>query len=229
VEGHEWRPGIAAQAMVNDRPTRTYASKSRLLGPLRLWLRATARLRAAFARLYAHAWLSHQIRSVLPASVVLLGKVSVEGTGNVHVGENCYFYPGVYFETQGNGRIEIGDDVVISSGAHLVAMDSVVVGSGSMIGEYASLRDANHHRAEGIALRWAGHTAKPIVLGTEVWIGRGVAVLGGVSIGEGATVGANAVVTSDVLPRTTVAGVPARPIASKERTSNPKSAPPDVL
>ena len=41
-------------------------------------------------------------------------------------------------------------------------------------------------------------------------IGSGAAILCGVTIGEGAMVGAGAVVTRDVAPRTTVAGVPAR-------------------
>jgi UDP-2-acetamido-3-amino-2,3-dideoxy-glucuronate N-acetyltransferase len=41
-------------------------------------------------------------------------------------------------------------------------------------------------------------------------IGSGVVILGGVRIGEGALVGAGAVVTRDVRPRGTVAGIPAR-------------------
>src|SRR5574338_1132093 len=44
-------------------------------------------------------------------------------------------------------------------------------------------------------------------------IGSGAVVLGGVRIGAGALVGAGAVVTRDVLPGQTVAGIPARPQA----------------
>lgn len=46
-------------------------------------------------------------------------------------------------------------------------------------------------------------------------IGSGAVVLGGVTIGAGALVGAGAVVTRDVEPGETVAGVPARVLAAR--------------
>lgn len=45
-----------------------------------------------------------------------------------------------------------------------------------------------------------------------VVIGSGAQVLGPIDVGEGARVGANAVVTKDVLPNTTVVGIPAKPV-----------------
>ena len=49
-------------------------------------------------------------------------------------------------------------------------------------------------------------------LRSGVVIGSGAQVLGPIDVGEGARVGANAVVTKDVLPNTTVVGIPARPV-----------------
>jgi UDP-2-acetamido-3-amino-2,3-dideoxy-glucuronate N-acetyltransferase len=49
-------------------------------------------------------------------------------------------------------------------------------------------------------------------------LGSGAVILAGIRIGAGALVGAGAVVTKDVLPGETVAGNPARPLASTARS-----------
>ena len=51
-----------------------------------------------------------------------------------------------------------------------------------------------------------------VVVGERAMIGAGAIVLPGVRIGEGAQVMANSVVTEDVPPGVTVAGVPAEPL-----------------
>jgi acetyltransferase-like isoleucine patch superfamily enzyme len=104
---------------------------------------------------------------------------------------------------------------VLSTGVHLVARSRIVLGDGVMVGEYASLRDANHTRAPNTTLRNSPHTVRPITLGREVWIGRGAAILPGVTLGDHATVGANAVVTRNVPPGEVVAGVPAIPLTKR--------------
>jgi acetyltransferase-like isoleucine patch superfamily enzyme len=57
------------------------------------------------------ARLQESIGGEVHSSNVILGPVQVQGTGNIHFGRNAMIYPGVYLETQGEGRIEIGDDV----------------------------------------------------------------------------------------------------------------------
>jgi acetyltransferase-like isoleucine patch superfamily enzyme len=178
-------------------------------------LRITASLREGGERIYAHALLAADLRERLPASVIVLGKVSIHGSGRILIGEDVLLYPDVHLETQGDARIELGDGVVISRGTHIVAVAGVSIGKGSMIGEYASIRDANHTRDPDRPIRDSGYSAKPVEIGQEVWLGRGVTVLGGVQIGDKATAGANAVVTRDVAQGVTVVGIPAMPIASR--------------
>jgi acetyltransferase-like isoleucine patch superfamily enzyme len=191
--------------------------KGVISGALAAWHRATLGLREQGRRVQAHARLAAAVKFPLPLSTVVLGECHVYGTGAVEIDEECLFYPGLHLETQGDARLKIGAKVVISRGTHLVAMHGVTIGEGSMIGEYVSVRDANHTREEGKTIRGSGYKGAPINIGREVWIGRGAAILSGVTIGDGATVGANAVVTKDVPTRAVVAGVPASPLPGKPR------------
>jgi acetyltransferase-like isoleucine patch superfamily enzyme len=125
--------------------------KPLLIAPLRTIFRWTSRLRTLAVRLVAHAKLSAASQHALPASVVVMKPAQVHGTGNIRVGADSLLYPGVYLETEDGGEIVIGRGVVLSSGVHIAARSRVVIGDGCMIGEYASLRDANHTREPGKA------------------------------------------------------------------------------
>ena len=170
------------------------------------------KVRQPLVRAWSHASLSTRIASKLDPTVVVQGSVEVHGTGRVECGKRLFLYPGLYFETQGEGRIFIGDDVVISRGVHIVSYQQIRIGSGTGIGEYTSLRDANHTRGNGISVRESDHDGSAICIGKNAWIGRGVTILPGVTIGDDAVVGANAVVTRDVPAGCVVAGIPARPL-----------------
>jgi acetyltransferase-like isoleucine patch superfamily enzyme len=151
-----------------------------------------------------------------------MGTVELHGSRRIHLGQELYVYPGQYWETQGEGSLCIEDRVVISRGVHLVAHAGVHIGAGTMIGEYASIRDANHRRGGAPSdLRVSGHESAAIRVGRGVWIGRGAAILAGVQIGDGAVIAANAVVTRDVAAGAVVGGVPARPL---HRCEHPQEA-----
>jgi acetyltransferase-like isoleucine patch superfamily enzyme len=193
-------------------------SKSALAAPLVFVYRRLAAVLESWRRIRAFAAFRASLKLPLPESTVILGPAKVYGSGRIRCGEGLLIYPHQYMETHGSGEIVLGDGVVLSTGVHLVAYSGIYIGQGSMIGEYTSIRDANHTREEGRSLRDSSHVAKPIAIGKQVWIGRGVAVLSGVTIGDGATVGANAVVTRDVPAGAVVAGVPAVPIQRKLQT-----------
>ncbi len=212
MERHRRRTYLSTAPLVAD--DMSSALKPILVAPLRVVLRLTAPLREYWTRLRSHASLAAKLRRPLPSSVVVLGTVTVSGSANILIGRDALLYPDLHLETQSPAVITLGDGVVLSRGVHLVAMAGITLGNGCMVGEYTSIRDANHARQEDKALRDSGHTAKAIVLGEQVWVGRGVTILGGVTIGDHATIGANAVVTHDIPAHAVVGGVPARPLHS---------------
>lgn len=172
----------------------------------------TERIGVPIARLWRHSRLAARLPRPLPVSSTLVGRLLADRWMDVTIGERLLCYDGVVMQAGLGGQVAIGDDVILASGVHIVAFERVVIGNGVMIGEHASIRDANHDTAAPERLRDAGHVSTPVVIEDNVWIGRGVAVLPGVTIGRDSVIGANAVVTKDVPAGSTVVGVPARPI-----------------
>ena len=62
-----------------------------------------------------------------------------------------------------------------------------------------------------------------VVVGERAMIGAGAIILPGVEIGEGAQVAANSLVTEDVPPNVTVAGVPAEIVSKESENSSTNS------
>ena len=97
--------------------------------------------------------------------------------------------------------------------SHTFICDGVTIGDEVFVGHGVMfINDARPAAtAPGGALQTEDDwTMLPTVIEDRASIGSGAVILGGVRIGEGALIGAGAVVTRDVEPGATVAGVPAR-------------------
>lgn len=105
----------------------------------------------------------------------------------------------------------------------------VVIGSYCSLASDVEIMPGGNHRTDTVttyALRQhlvpdnAERVGEPwskgdVVIGSDVWIGRGAKILGGVTVGDGAVIAAWSVVTKDVSPYTIVAGVPARAVRQR--------------
>lgn len=163
-------------------------------------------------RLWRLTWLRSQTDGRVPVSTQFDGPVWVVGTGKLQLAENCRLGRDVQFETNGPGEIALGQRVRINTGCVIVANCRVSVGDDALIGEYVSIRDANHGISIERPIRIQEHVAEEIRIGRDVWIGRGSCILKGVTIGDGAVIGANSVITRDVPENSIFAGAPAKQI-----------------
>jgi len=111
--------------------------------------------------------------------------------GSIRIGDHAGFNANVHINASLDGRIEIGNRVMIGPNSVLRASDHVI-------------DDLE------IPMQLQGHRGGEIILEDDVWLGSNVVIVSGVRIGKGAVVAAGAVVTRDVEPASVVGGVPAR-------------------
>ena len=178
---------------------------------LLVWpVRAGNFVAAPFVRLWRLARLRAYAAGDIPVTTQFDGCIHTTGRVRLSLGGHCRLGRDVFFETSDAGMIELGANVRVNRGSMLVSYAHVHIGPDCLIGEYVSLRDADHGIAPGTPMRLQPHSAAPITVGRDVWIARGACILKGVTIGDGAVIGANAVVTSNVPARAIAVGVPAR-------------------
>ncbi len=112
--------------------------------------------------------------------------------------------------------LECGDNVSMYYGSVIDARGGLTIGNNSMIGPKCMVMTFDHdHTRPGEPMNHLSPIYKPVVIGSNVWIGGNCSILGGVTIGDNAIVAAGAVVTKDVEPGTVVGGVPAKLIRAR--------------
>jgi acetyltransferase-like isoleucine patch superfamily enzyme len=143
---------------------------------------------------------------------------AIRNDGDISIGDRIVFW-GVesrsFLHTEAKGQLTIGHRVMINSGAIIRTADSISIGDDVKIGSLVSIADTDGHEI----VPGAGIRVAPVVIGNDVWIGRGAIILPGVSVGDGAVVGAGSIVTRDVLAFSVVAGNPARLLRQLPRTT----------
>ena len=105
----------------------------------------------------------------------------------------------------------LGDGVFFNFNCVVLDVAPVTIGSRVLFGPAVQIYTATHplsaaERRKGL------ESAKPITIGSDVWVGGGAFLLPGVSIGDRAVIGAGSVVTRDIPPDVVAAGNPARVI-----------------
>lgn len=114
--------------------------------------------------------------------------------------------------------LRIGDNATITEGLFISVCERVEIGANCLIGEYCSIRDANHDISDAnLPIVDQPMVPRPVIIADNVWIGRGCAILAGAMVGTGSVVGANSTVIRQLGAEGIYAGSPARLIRDRKR------------
>lgn len=117
---------------------------------------------------------------------------------HIHLGSRSFIH--VNAVLLDSAEIRIGDDTLIGPGAQIITATHPLDASERLV--------ANWTRDSG---RASYHTsARPVTIGSRVWIGAGTILTPGVSIGDNTVIGAGSVVTRDIPADCVAFGVPCR-------------------
>ncbi len=142
------------------------------------------------------------------AQVSWLSEVSLMG-GTISIGKNTTIDRGVILRAY-SGSISIGNNCSVNPFSVLYGHGGLEIGNGVRIATHTVCIPSNHiYKDSNKEIRLQGETKKGIHIGSDVWIGTGARILDGVHIYNGCIIAAGAVVTTDCLPYTVYAGVPA--------------------
>lgn len=122
-------------------------------------------------------------------------------------GIDLWIEPPFYCDYGSN--IQVGNKVYFNFNCIILDVMKVEIGDNVLIGPSVQIYTAMHpmnwkERAEGLEF------AKPVTIGSDVWIGGGAVICPGVSIGHRTIIGAGSVVTKDIPAGVFAAGNPCR-------------------
>lgn len=125
------------------------------------------------------------------------------------MGKNVFFEPS--FRCEFGCNIHIGNDFYANFDCVMLDGGGITIGDNVLFGPRVGIYSTRHafnpkERAAGACF------ARPVRIGSNVWIGAGVHIDQGVSIGENSVIGAGSVITRDIPPNVVAAGVPCKVI-----------------
>lgn len=130
--------------------------------------------------------------------------------------DNLVLTPPVYFDH--GDRIFFGKHFYANTGLTILDENKVTFGDNVFLAPHVSIYTAGHPIDAAIRNTNVEY-AKPVTVGSDVWIGGNVVINPGVTIGSNVVIGSGSVVTKDIPDNSMAAGNPCRvirPITEKD-------------
>lgn len=116
-----------------------------------------------------------------------------------HHGKRFQFRKGFSLGIEGQGHVEVGDDVFFNNYCSIVSQGNIKIGDGTIFGENVKIYDHNH-RFNDITrpIKVQGYSVGTVEIGNHCWIGSNVTILKGTKIGDNCVIGAGCVVSGEI-------------------------------
>lgn len=114
--------------------------------------------------------------------------------------------------------VTLGDRLSLSKNVHITCIDDISIGANVLIGSNVYISDHNHGSYTGPGQSNPSDppadrilvSGGPVKIGSNVWIGNNVVIMGPALIGEGTIIAANSFVKGNIPPKVIIAGSPAK-------------------
>ncbi len=124
-------------------------------------------------------------------------------------GEGLWIEPPFFCDYGSN--IRVGDRVFFNFNCVVLDPAEVTIGNDVLFGPAVQIYTATHPLDYQTRRKWL-ELAKPITIGSDVWVGGGAIICPEVTIGDRSVIGAGSVVTKSIPPGVFAAGNPAKVI-----------------
>lgn len=133
------------------------------------------------------------------------------GKGSHSFGKGLVVFDNAIFEVHSSSAvITTGDNCFFSYGVVIVCTYKIQLGNNVWVGEYTSIRDATHTFSVDYLIGSKPDNQAPVIVGNNVWIGRGCLLLPGTVIEDNVIIAANSVVKGCCQQGSIYGGCPAK-------------------
>lgn len=115
------------------------------------------------------------------------------------IGRNTYFYPTTSLMIEHTGNIQIGNNCFFNRGCSFTSKKLIKIGNDCIFGENVKIYDHNHlFKEKKNVIRKQGFSTGEVVIGNNVWVGTNSVILSNVTIGDNVVIAAGSVITKSI-------------------------------